>query len=264
MPTSHKLQLAKPEMFQQSVPLTTGDGPYRNVSLSMISMMGMATVRESLYTRASSGSNHSVFTSQWLSRNTRTCRNGEVQVVIFFRFIQKHPSQSKVENDCNLRLQNTFSAPHVLFLLLVSGWEVGPDQRERERIGSDGKADNFFWNQKLLPPSENFNDNRVRCERRENSLFGTTELTCKKTKCASFSHLARRVVGSDDSGSDQTLPLCGSHQLHFWQIVIQVVLQVTPQMICTNAKYLILQRFLCQQVGCAAWKRADSDQNWSN
>ena len=63
-----------------SLPFTRGDASYWKVSLLIMSIMGIATLWESACIRSSNGSSHWVFTSQWLSRNTKTC-NGNWKIM---------------------------------------------------------------------------------------------------------------------------------------------------------------------------------------
>lgn len=57
---------------QVKPPLTIGDSLYVNVWGLIISTLGHATVWLSLVISKSNGSSHPLFTSQWLSRNSKT------------------------------------------------------------------------------------------------------------------------------------------------------------------------------------------------
>jgi len=60
---------------QLNPPLTRGEDSYSNVSWLIMSMIGIATLCRLALMCAKSGSSHPSFTSQWLSKNTRTCQS---------------------------------------------------------------------------------------------------------------------------------------------------------------------------------------------
>lgn len=85
--------------YQLKAPLTRGEGLYSRVVESMTSITGHTTILRSLEMAYSRGSSHTRFTSQWLSRNTRTSP-GEARTGQCWSVRMKYlPTQIKVQND---------------------------------------------------------------------------------------------------------------------------------------------------------------------
>lgn len=89
---------------QLNPPRTTGDELYASVSALMISITGHTTVCRSSRMTASKGCSHITFTSQWLSRNTKTspkeANNGALKIHLGLMMVGSthchHPSCTSI------------------------------------------------------------------------------------------------------------------------------------------------------------------------